>query len=476
MRVPVLTALPGAPWEADLVARLGREDHGVTVVRRCADIPELLSTAASGVARAALVSVDLRRLDRDTIGRLASAGVAAVGLVHPGDAGAEQRLRGLGVHRIVAADAGAEAVARAVMQAVSDGLVADDASTGDPAAALPLLRPASPAPPPPRGRGRVVAVWGPAGAPGRTTVAIGLADETARLGVSTLLADADVYGGTVAQTLGLLDETAGLVVAADAAGARPLGCGRPRQLCRQLTPTLRVLTGPVRADRWPELRPRGMLAVLDAGTAPVARDGRRLRLLPGAGRGARVRHRGSSAERRHPGRARGRGHRGLRRQRRPGGPAPAGPRAGRAARGGARRAAAGRGRTGCVHGRPGEPRREIDAALQPLGGRLGGRATCPPRRRSLDTAMPRRPHARRGSAGQPAAARRRGPCPDPRRGPRRRPVGRRRLLPARRLADGAPTSPDPRRVDLRRGGELRGLLVDYGGVLTTRSRRRRRSG
>ena len=263
MRVPVLTALPGAPWEADLVARLGREDHGVTVVRRCADIPELLSTAASGVARAALVSVDLRRLDRDTIGRLASAGVAAVGLVHPGDAGAEQRLRGLGVHRIVAADAGAEAVARAVMQAVSDGLVADDVSTGDPAAALPLLRPASPAPPPPRGRGRVVAVWGPAGAPGRTTVAIGLADETARLGVSTLLADADVYGGTVAQTLGLLDESAGLVVGCHTAAHGRFDAADLAGLCRRLTPTLRVLTGPVRADRWPELRPRAMLAVLE---------------------------------------------------------------------------------------------------------------------------------------------------------------------------------------------------------------------
>ncbi|MFL5913133.1 MAG: CpaE family protein [Gaiellaceae bacterium] len=263
MRIPVLTAVPGASWEADLVARLGRANHGVTVVRRCVDVPELLSTAASGVARAALVSTDLRRLDRDTIGRLATAGVAAVGLVQPGDAAAEHRLRQLGVHRIVPADAGPEAVARAVVQAVADGLVADHVSTGDPAAALPMLRPGLPAPPPTPGRGRIIAVWGPAGAPGRTTVSIGLADETARLGVSTLLVDADVYGGTVAQMLGLLDESAGLAIGCHAAATGRFGTADLARVSRQLRPRLRVLTGTARADRWPELRPAAVLAVLE---------------------------------------------------------------------------------------------------------------------------------------------------------------------------------------------------------------------
>ena len=93
------------------------------------------------------------------------------------------------------------------------------------------------------GRGIVVAVWGPAGAPGRTTVAIGVADEAARLGVSTLLADADPYGGTVAQTVGLLDETAGLALASRDAAAGRLDTVRLAQRSRQLRPRLRVLTG-----------------------------------------------------------------------------------------------------------------------------------------------------------------------------------------------------------------------------------------
>jgi Flp pilus assembly CpaE family ATPase len=268
MQLPVLTAVTGAAWEADMVAGLDRSDRGVTVVRRCVDLAELLSIAATGTARAALLSADLRRLDRDAVERLASAGVAAVGLVDPGDGGAEHRLRQVGVLRVLPADAGVEAVAAAVAEAVAEvDAVAEGAargrSLGDPGAALPMLGPTPRPPPVAPGRGRVVAVWGPTGAPGRTTVAVGLADETARLGVSTLVADADVYGGTVAQVLGLLDESAGLAAACRAAGAGRLDAAALAGLSWQVRPTLRVLTGPARADRWPELRPGPVGGVLD---------------------------------------------------------------------------------------------------------------------------------------------------------------------------------------------------------------------
>jgi Mrp family chromosome partitioning ATPase len=63
-----------------------------------------------------------------------------------------------------------------------------------------------------------VAVWGPTGAPGRTTVAVNLAAELALLGRHTLVVDADTYGGTIAQAVGLFDESPGLAAAARAAG------------------------------------------------------------------------------------------------------------------------------------------------------------------------------------------------------------------------------------------------------------------
>jgi Flp pilus assembly CpaE family ATPase len=262
MRVPMVTAMPGAAWETDLVTALEHADHGVTVVGRCVDLAELLSIAATGAARAALLSADLGQLDRDAVGRLASAGVAAIGLVGAGDEHAEARLRRIGVPRVLPVDAGAAEVARVVIEAVAEGLAADGSWFGDPAAALPMLGPPVRPPAPARGRGRVLAVWGPTGAPGRTAVAIGVADEAARLGVSTLLADADPYGGTIAQTLGLLDESAGLALACRDATAGRLDTAQLAQQSRQLRPGLRVLTGIARADRWPELRPAAVQAVL----------------------------------------------------------------------------------------------------------------------------------------------------------------------------------------------------------------------
>jgi Flp pilus assembly CpaE family ATPase len=262
MALQVFTAVTGAAWESELVGALDRADHGVTVVRRCVDVSELLSVAATGTGQAALLSAELRRLDGDAVARLEAAGVAVVGLVEPGDERAADRLRQLGVHRVLPADAEPEAIAAALREAVASvGMPGRDVA--DPRAALPALgTPVEPADLP-EGRGRVVAVWGPTGAPGRTTVAVGIADEAARLGVSTLLVDADVYGGVIAQMLGLLDESPGLAGAARLAGRGTLDGAALVRLAWSVRPHLRVLTGLARADRWPELRPRAVAAVLD---------------------------------------------------------------------------------------------------------------------------------------------------------------------------------------------------------------------
>ncbi|MCU1615062.1 MAG: ATPase involved in chromosome partitioning [Frankiales bacterium] len=262
MALQVFTAVTGAPWESELVGALDRVDHGVTVVRRCVDVAELLAAAATGTGQAALLSADLRRLDGEAVTRLAAAGVAVVGLVEPGDQRAAERLHRLGIIRVLPVDSGAEVIAQALREAV-DGVPAAGHDIADPRAALPTLGVPTPREEPPAGRGGVVAVWGPTGAPGRTTVAVGLADEAARLGVSTLLVDADVYGGVVAQVLGLLDESPGLAGAARQAAAGALDEDALLRLAWTVRPQLRVLTGLARADRWPELRPRGVATVLE---------------------------------------------------------------------------------------------------------------------------------------------------------------------------------------------------------------------
>ncbi len=262
MAVQVFTAVTGAAWESSLVGALDRSDHGVTVVRRCVDVSELLAAAATGTGQAALLSAELRRLDVDAVDRLTAAGVAVVGLVEPGDEKAADRLRQLGVLHVLPADSEAEVIAQALREAVA-GAPAAPRDIADPRTALPALGLPAPDDERPAGRGRLVAVWGPTGAPGRTTVAVGVADEAARLGVSSLLVDADVYGGVVAQVLGLLDDSPGLAGAARQAGAGTLDSAALVRLAWAVRPQLRVLTGLARADRWPELRPRAVTTVLE---------------------------------------------------------------------------------------------------------------------------------------------------------------------------------------------------------------------
>lgn len=279
----MLTAVTDAVWEADLVGALERTDLGVSVVRRCVDLADLLATAATGTARVALLSADLRRLDRDALTRLAAAGVAVVGLFPPGEEDAERRLRQLGVGHVLPSDADAVTIAAAVVDAVATGRVGPAGGVAgeiaDPrTASLPDLvdlgdladldlpddvSDLTGGGEGPLRRGIVVAVWGPTGAPGRTTIALGVATEAAAAGTPTLLIDADVYGAAVGQALGLLEEAPGLAAATRMANNGTLDVPALADLARAVTPGLRVLTGITRADRWPEIRPSSLQVVID---------------------------------------------------------------------------------------------------------------------------------------------------------------------------------------------------------------------
>lgn len=104
---------------------------------------------------------------------------------------------------------------------------------------------------------RVTAVWGPIGSPGRSTVAMNLAAESAQQGYRTLLIDADTFGACQALMWGLMDDSAAIAQLSRKAESKTLDV----QTCQDLTArvqvgrsTLDLLTGLTRADRWPEIR------------------------------------------------------------------------------------------------------------------------------------------------------------------------------------------------------------------------------
>ena len=262
----VLCAVRGAP-EEDVVMSLGGLGRGVEVTRRCADLTELLAAAGAGLGRIAVVSGDLPGLDREALGRLRSCGVVVLAVVDPARPWERERLEALGVAAAIDLstpdpDGGGRSpgslgagVVAAVRRLLETGEVAPEGrhgTAGDGASTAGAHEPL-PATVPEVVGGRTIVVWGPTGAPGRTTLAVNLAAELAAMAAPVVLVDADTYGGTVAQLVGMLDEAPGLAAAARAARSGTLGLSTLTRLAPVLSPGLRVLTGVSRADRWTEL-------------------------------------------------------------------------------------------------------------------------------------------------------------------------------------------------------------------------------
>lgn len=221
---------------------------GLHVVRRCADLAEAVGAASAGLGSVVVVS-DQPHLNRAVVEDVRQCGVAVVGVAATPET-AEQ-LRSIGVAAVVSPQAAGPDIAAHV-----DKAVAALAGQGPTAAQrTPADFPARVLAPDEQARrvGELVAVWGPTGAPGRTTIAVNVAAELARDGLQVLLIDADTYGGAVAQACGLTDEAPGLAAVARVAQHGQVDAGTLARHALELSPGLRVLTGITRAERWAEL-------------------------------------------------------------------------------------------------------------------------------------------------------------------------------------------------------------------------------
>ena len=235
---PVLILAAGAGWETTALGVLERA-VGIVVLRRCVDVDDLAAAASAGQADAAVVALDAPGLDAHVVDLLRQHGVRVVGVLPSGPAEvARSAAARAGIGRVVTEDD---------LEALPEALTAPDAVMAPSAAgaATNVRGESASAPGRSAPAGRVLVVWGPAGAPGRSTVAAAIAAELARQRRPVLLVDADPYGGSIAQQLGILDEISGLLAASRS------GLGGATRL---LGTHLAVLTGLPRADRWTELR------------------------------------------------------------------------------------------------------------------------------------------------------------------------------------------------------------------------------
>lgn len=248
----VLLLAGGAPWEAQVLPALG--EAGVVVTKRCVDVPDLMASATAGGASVAIVAGDLPWLDAEAVMHLLRYDVRTLAVTS--DAALADRLARLGV--VDTTGPAAADVVAGVRRAVVRDVVVDPAPLDGSLDGVGAGRHAAQT----TGRGRILVVWGPGGAPGRTMVAAGVAGELAAGGDPTVLVDADPYGGAVAQQLGVLDEISGLLAAARMANLGTLDHDALARSCRRVGDRLHVLTGIPRADRRVEVRPGVLPAVL----------------------------------------------------------------------------------------------------------------------------------------------------------------------------------------------------------------------
>ncbi len=250
--------------EAEIATAIGSR-AGLSVARRCADLSEAVAAAQAGIGDVVVTS-EHAQLDRAIVRRLEKAGLAIVGI--PSDARAREAMLGLGILTVLAPGATAEQVAAAAHAASTE----PRAAAAFPDAAFPEAAFSRAAFPnsvldkleEPHARGAMVVVWGPTGAPGRTTIATNLAVEAARGGSDVVLIDADTYGGAVASALGVVDEAPGIAALARAALRGELTQALFARHAVEVAPGVRLVSGISRADRWPELSAEALEAAWEA--------------------------------------------------------------------------------------------------------------------------------------------------------------------------------------------------------------------
>ena len=251
--IVVLVVASGASWESPALTLLG--DHReIVVLKRCVDVDDLLASASSGQADVAVLGLDAPGLDAAAVEHLRGYAVRPVAVVAASslDAGRLRASR-IGIGAVVADDD---------LRVLPEVVTTEETTPRiEPVLAGEQGPPLQTVP-----GGRVIAVWGPAGAPGRSTVAAGLAGELARRRCRTILVDADPYGGTLAQQLGIMDEVSGLLAAGRLATGGLLA-ERLASVQRAIDGHLSVITGLPRPDRWVELRSGALEHLLD-----LARD------------------------------------------------------------------------------------------------------------------------------------------------------------------------------------------------------------
>lgn len=253
-------------------------EAGAVIVRRCVDAADLLAAAMLEPAAVVVLSATLPRLDAEVVERVAAYQRPVIGLA--ADAAEMDVLTRWAVTACVGARDVDDLIAM-IDEAVppATGIPATDVTTtaspasvaptrGDPASGVAAeagvwtagtqLAPPS---------GAVIAVWGAAGAPGRSRTALGIADEIARSGQHCCLIDADLRAPSLDLDLGVVSDTSGLLVLGRQADRGLLTEQALLASAREVRTGLALVTGLPVPHHYGDIRPAAMRMLVDVARA-----------------------------------------------------------------------------------------------------------------------------------------------------------------------------------------------------------------
>jgi MinD-like ATPase involved in chromosome partitioning or flagellar assembly len=289
-----VNALPVVVWgeRESLVTDLERSASRLVVVRQSEDLAEVLAVIGSGIASHAVLAGPTSEITAAFAEALTRAGGRGVCLVARSDD--EPRLSRLGLHPL-SWEATPETIEAALVSGGpgADPVLSHDGGPVPPPGSVPQRGAWAPAPepfpdpvpvPPPARTGRathgeappsgrgdtpgtITVVWGPHGAPGRSTLALNLAVEEALTGSRVCLVDADTQAACLGPMLGLMDETAGLVRLTRSVQDGDFDPGpdtAAHARVRVDSATLRFTSGLPRPQRWAEVSAEGLRGALAA--------------------------------------------------------------------------------------------------------------------------------------------------------------------------------------------------------------------
>ena len=241
----VLLAIGNPEHERQLLTAL--RDAGCTTAGRCLDGPSLVQQAIAGNVDAVLASAGLHRLTGESFIAVREAGVPTVVLAGAGEAEAYA-----GLSYVLPAASDGSVVIAALHEAIRRGAVVSQVAADG------LSAPARTEHGYP-GDGEVIALVSGKGAPGTTTVAIGLAAALGGSQRSVVLVDGDLRGGAVGPYLDL-DPCRGL----SGLSAGPID--RPERVLDELQdgPGFSILTGIERPEAQERLAPERVARTVTA--------------------------------------------------------------------------------------------------------------------------------------------------------------------------------------------------------------------